>query len=180
MARIFERYKTEILPKLSEKFGRTNPLSLPRLRKIVVNMGVGKALQDKNRMEQSAEQLTQICGQRVQITKARVAISAFRLREGNEIGCRVTLRGLRMYEFLDRLICVALPRIRDFRGINPKSFDGHGNYTLGLSEQLVFPEIDPDKVNFTQGMDITFVTSTSSDDESRELLKMFGMPFREA
>jgi len=180
MARIFERYKGEILPKLAEKFGRTNPLSLPRLKKICVNMGVGKALQDKNRMEQSAEQLTQIVGQRVQITKAKVAISAFRLREGNEIGCRVTLRGLRMYEFLDRLISVALPRIRDFRGVNPKSFDGQGNYSLGLQEQMVFPEIDPDKVNFTQGMDITFVTSTNSDDEARELLKLFGMPFREA
>jgi len=180
MARIFERYKTEILPKLVEKLGRANPMSLPRLQKIVVNMGVGKALQDKNRMEQSAEQLSQIVGQRVQITKAKVAISGFRLREGNEVGCRVTLRGLRMYEFLDRLISVALPRIRDFRGVNPKSFDGHGNYSLGLSEQLVFPEIDPDKVNFTQGMDITFVTSTSSDDESRELLRQFGMPFREA
>jgi large subunit ribosomal protein L5 len=179
MARIFERYKSEILPKLAEKFGRTNPMSLPRLKKIVVNMGVGKALQDKNRMEQSAEQLTQIVGQRVQITKAKVAISAFRLRQGNEIGCRVTLRGLRMYEFLDRLISVALPRIRDFRGINPKSFDGHGNYSLGLQEQLVFPEVDPDKVNFTQGMDVTFVTSTSSDDEARELLRLFGMPFRE-
>jgi len=179
MARLFDRYKTEIVPKLAEKFGRKNPLSLPRLRKIVVNMGVGKALQDKNRMEQSAEQLTQITGQRAQITKARVAISAFRLREGNEIGCRVTLRGLRMYEFLDRLVSVALPRIRDFRGINPKSFDGHGNYTMGLSEQMVFPEIDPDKVNFTQGMDVTFVTSTNSDDEARELLRLFGMPFRE-
>lgn len=180
MARLFDRYKKEILPRLGEKLGRKNPLSLPRLRKIVVNMGVGKALQDKNRMEQSAEQLTQITGQRAQITKARVAISSFRLREGNEIGCRVTLRGLRMYEFLDRLISVALPRIRDFRGINPKSFDGHGNYTMGLSEQMVFPEIDPDKVNFTQGMDITFVTSTNSDDEARELLRQFGMPFREA
>ena len=179
MARIFERYKSEILPKLAEKFGRTNPMSLPRLKKIVVNMGVGKALQDKNRMEQSAEQLTQIVGQRVQITKAKVAISAFRLRQGNEIGCRVTLRGLRMYEFLDRLISVALPRIRDFRGVNPKSFDGHGNYSLGLQEQMVFPEVDPDKVNFTQGMDVTFVTSTSSDDEARELLRLFGMPFRE-
>src|SRR5271163_1564150 len=180
MARIFERYKTEILPKLAEKFGRTNPLSLPRLRKIVVNMGVGKALQDKNRMEQSAEQLTQIVGQKSQITKAKVAISAFRLREGNEIGCRVTLRGRRMYEFLDRLISVALPRIRDFRGINPKSFDGNGNYSLGLSEQMIFPEIDPDKVTFTQGMDVTLVTSTKSDDEARELLRLFGMPFREA
>lgn len=180
MARLLERYKKEIVPKLAEKLGRTNVLSLPRLKKIVVNMGVGKALQDKNRMEQSAEQLSQITGQRAQVTKAKVAISGFRLREGNEIGCRVTLRGLRMYEFLDRLISVALPRIRDFRGVNPKSFDGHGNYSLGLSEQLVFPEIDPDKVNFTQGMDVTFVTSTSKDDEARELLRLFGMPFREA
>jgi large subunit ribosomal protein L5 len=180
MARLLDRYTKEIVPKLSEKLGRKNVLSLPRLKKIVVNMGVGKALQDKNRMEQSAEQLSQIAGQRSQVTKAKVAISAFRLRENNEIGCRVTLRGRRMYEFLDRLISVALPRIRDFRGINPKSFDGHGNYSLGLSEQMVFPEIDPDKVSFTQGMDVTFVTSTNSDDESRELLRLFGMPFREA
>src|SRR5688572_14133186 len=180
MARLMDRYKKEIMPRLAEKLGRTNPHSLPKLQKIVVNMGVGKALQDKNRMQQAAEQLTQIVGQRAQITKAKVAISGFRLREGNEIGCRVTLRGRRMYEFLDRLISVALPRIRDFRGVNPKSFDGNGNYTIGLSEQMVFPEIDPDKVNFTQGMDITFVTSTRNDDESRELLRLFGMPFREA
>src|SRR5436190_4854029 len=179
MARLLERYRKEIVPKLAEKFGRKNALSLPRLQKIVVNMGVGKALQDKNRMEQSAEQLTQITGQRAQVTKAKVAISAFRLRQGNEIGCRVTLRGQRMYEFLDRLISVALPRIRDFRGINPKSFDGHGNYSLGLSEQMIFPEIDPDKVTFTQGMDVTIVTTTNNDDESRELLRQFGMPFRE-
>jgi large subunit ribosomal protein L5 len=179
MARLNDRYYKEIVPKLAEKLGRKNVLSLPRLKKIVVNMGVGKALQDKNRMEQSAEQLTQIAGQRSQVTKAKVAISAFRLREGNEIGCRVTLRGRRMYEFLDRLLSIALPRIRDFRGVNPKSFDGHGNYSLGLSEQMVFPEIDPDKVSFTQGMDVTFVTSTNSDDESRELLRLFGMPFRE-
>ena len=179
MARLNDRYYKEIVPKLVEKLGRKNVLSLPRLKKIVVNMGVGKALQDKNRMEQSAEQLTQIAGQRSQVTKAKVAISAFRLREGNEIGCRVTLRGRRMYEFLDRLLSIALPRIRDFRGVNPKSFDGHGNYSLGLSEQMVFPEIDPDKVSFTQGMDVTFVTSTNSDDESRELLRLFGMPFRE-
>ncbi len=179
MARLQEKYTKELVPQLQAKLGRKNVLSLPRLQKIVVNMGVGKALQDKNRMEQSAEQLTAICGQRVQITKARIAVSAFRLRQGNEIGCRVTLRGRRMYEFLDRLVSVALPRIRDFRGINPKSFDGNGNYTVGLSEQLVFPEIDPDKVNFTQGMDITFVTSTRSDEEARELLRLFGMPFRE-
>src|SRR5436309_3121860 len=180
MARLQERYDKEITSRLREKLGRKNVLSLPRLKKIVVNMGVGKALQDKNRMEQAAEQLTQITGQRSQVTQAKVAVSGFRLREGNEIGCRVTLRGKRMYEFLDRLISVALPRIRDFRGLNPKSFDGHGNYSMGLAEQMVFPEIDPDKVNFTQGMDITFVTSTDSDDEARELLRGFGMPFRDA
>jgi large subunit ribosomal protein L5 len=179
MARLLERYQKEIVPQLAEKLGRKNALSLPRLQKIAINMGVGKALQDKNRMEQSAEQLGQIAGQRPQVTKAKVAVSGFRLREGNAIGCRVTLRGRRMYEFLDRLISIALPRIRDFRGVNPKSFDGHGNYSLGLSEQMVFPEIDPDKVTFTQGMDVTFVTSTNSDDEARELLRAFGMPFRE-
>jgi large subunit ribosomal protein L5 len=180
MARLFDRYQKEIVPRLAEKLGRTNLLSLPRLQKIVVNMGVGKALQDKNRMEQAAEQLAQITGQKAQVTRAKRAVSAFRLREGNEIGCRVTLRGRRMYEFLDRLISIALPRIRDFRGVNPKSFDGNGNYSLGLTEQQVFPEVDPDKVTFVQGMDVTFVTSTRSDDEARELLRGFGMPFREA
>src|SRR5438132_11946337 len=180
MARLLDRYQKEIAPRLSERFGRKNRLSLPRLEKIVVNMGVGKALQDKNRMGQAADQLAQITGQRPQITKARISVSGFRLREGNEIGCRVTLRGRRMYEFLDRLISSAMPRIRDFRGVNPKSFDGNGNYSIGLAEQLVFPEIDPDKVTFTQGMDITFVTSTRNDDEARALLRLFGMPFREA
>ena len=180
MARLMERYQKEITQQLAQKLGRKNVLSLPRLKKIVVNMGVGKALQDKNRMEQAAEQLAQITGQKAQVTKAKKAVSGFRLREGNEIGCRVTLRGRRMYEFLDRLISVALPRIRDFRGVNPKSFDGHGNYNMGLTEQAIFPEIDPDKVNFTQGMDVTFVTSTNSDDEARELMRAFGMPFREA
>jgi large subunit ribosomal protein L5 len=175
-----ERYQKQIAEQLAQKLNRKNILSLPRLKKIVVNMGVGKALQDKNRMEQAAENLTQITGQRAQVTKSKVAISGFRLREGNEIGCRVTLRGRRMYEFLDRLISIALPRIRDFRGVNPKSFDGNGNYSLGLTEQMVFPEIDPDKVTFTQGMDVTFVTSTRQDDEARELLRLFGMPFREA
>ncbi len=180
MARLQDRYRKEIVPRLQKKFGRDNVLSLPRLKKIVVNMGVGKALQEKNRLEQAAEHLSQVTGQKAVITKAKVAISGFRLREGNAIGCKVTLRGARMFEFMDRLISVALPRIRDFRGINPKSFDGHGNYSLGLSEQMVFPEIDPDKVTFTQGMDITFVMSTNSDDEARELLREFGMPFREA
>ena len=180
MARLQDRYSKEILPRLADKLGRKNKLSLPRLQKIVVNMGVGKALQDKNRMEQAVGDLAKITGQKPQVTKARVAVSGFRLREGNEIGCRVTLRGARMYEFLDRLISIALPRIRDFRGINPRSFDGHGNYSLGLAEQSVFPEIDPDKVTFVQGMDVTFVTSTNNDDEARELLRSFGLPFREA
>src|SRR5947209_8318379 len=180
MARLFDRFQKEVLPQLAKKLNRTNVHSLPKLEKIVVNMGVGKALQDKNRIDQAADQLAQITGQKAQVTKARVAVSGFRLREGNAIGCRVTLRGKRMYEFLDRLISIALPRIRDFRGVNPKSFDGHGNYSLGLSEQQVFPEIDPDKINFTQGMDVTFVTSTRKDDEARELLRAFGMPFRES
>jgi len=180
MARLQEKYTKDIAPALGQKFGRENVLSLPRITKIVLNMGVGKAIQDKNRMEQAAEQLTLIAGQKVQITKSRVAVSGFRLRENQEIGCRVTLRGKRMYEFLDRLINVALPRIRDFRGVNPKSFDGNGNYSMGVGEQLIFPEIDPDKVNFTQGMDITIVTSTRNDDEARELLRGFGMPFRES
>jgi large subunit ribosomal protein L5 len=197
MARLLDRYQKEIIPHLQkmrrDKVKRDKPAEqtkaekkagnvygLPRLQKIVVNMGVGKALQDKNRMEQAAEQLALITGQKAQIRKARKAVSGFRLREGNAIGCRVTLRGKRMYEFLDRLISIALPRIRDFRGVNPKSFDGNGNYSLGLSEQQVFPEIDPDKVTFSQGMDVTFVTSTRKDEEARELLKSFGMPFREA
>jgi len=179
MARLMDRYQKEITKQLAQKLGRTNPHSLPKLQKIVVNMGVGKALQDKNRIDQAAEQLGQITGQKAQVTLAKVAVSGFRLREGNAIGCRVTLRGRRMFEFLDRLISVALPRIRDFRGVNPKSFDGHGNYSMGLSEQSVFPEIDPDKVTFVQGMDVTFVTNIDNDDEARELLRAFGMPFRE-
>ena len=180
MARLMDRYNKEIVPQLQKKLGRDNLLSLPKLQKIVLNMGVGKALQDKERMKQSAEQLTLIAGQRAQVRLAKAAISNFRLRQGAEIGCRVTLRGRRMYEFLDRLISIALPRIRDFRGVSPKSFDGQGNYSLGLVEQLVFPEVDPDKATFTQGMDVTFVTTTRNDDEARELLRMFGMPFREA
>ena len=180
MARLMDRYQKEIAGQLAQKLGRTNRLSLPRLQKVVVNMGVGEGTQDKNRVEQAAEQLTQITGQKAQVRQAKRAVSGFRLREGNAVGCRVTLRGRRMYEFLDRLISIALPRIRDFRGVNPKSFDGHGNYSLGLTEQSVFPEIDPDKVTFVQGMDIAFVTSTSNDDEARELLRSFGRPFREA
>jgi large subunit ribosomal protein L5 len=179
MPRLLDKYTKEIVPALGKKFGRENKHSLPKLQKIVLNMGVGKALQDKERIKHAVEHLSVIAGQKAVVTKARVAVSGFRLRENNEIGCRVTLRGKRMYEFLDRLIHVALPRIRDFRGVNPKSFDGNGNYSMGLTEQLVFPEIDPDKVTFTQGMDITFVTGCRNDDEARELLRQFGMPFRD-
>jgi large subunit ribosomal protein L5 len=178
MARLYDKFKKEILPDLMKKFGRENVHSIPKLEKITINMGVGKAIEDKNKLEVSHQQLTAIAGQKAVITKAKKAISAFRLREGLAIGCKVTLRGKRMYEFLDRLINVALPRIRDFRGVNPKSFDGNGNYNLGIAEQLVFPEIEADKVNFTQGMDIAFTTTATSDDEARELLRGFGMPFR--
>ncbi|MGL6073912.1 MAG: 50S ribosomal protein L5 [Fimbriiglobus sp.] len=179
MSRMLERYSKEIVPALKEKTGRTNIMSMPKITKIVLNMGVGKALQDKNRMGEAVEHLGLIAGQRPQITRAKKSVSSFRLREGQEIGCRVTLRGKRMYEFLDRFINLALPRIRDFRGVSPKSFDGNGNYNMGLTDQMAFPEIDPDKVNFTQGMDITICTSAVNDEEARMLLKLLGMPFRE-
>ena len=145
-------------------------MAIPRLEKIVINMGVGRATQDKALLEVAVDSLGRISGQKPMITKAKTSVASFRLREGNEIGCKVTLRGKRMYEFLDRLVSIALPRIRDFRGVNPNSFDGHGNYTLGLAEQVVFPEIDADRLQHTQGMDITIVTSTDSDDQARELL----------
>jgi large subunit ribosomal protein L5 len=178
VARLQERYAKEIVPELKKKLKKDNVFALPKLHKIVLNMGLSRALDDKTKMEQAVANLTQIAGQKAVVTHAKKAISNFRLRIGNPIGARVTLRGKRMYEFLDRLISIALPRIRDFRGVDPKSFDGNGNFNLGLTEQTVFPEIDPDKVTFTQGMDIAFVTNSGSDDESRELLKSFGVPFR--
>jgi len=178
MARLLDQYNTTIAPELATKFNLTNKMAIPKLDKIVINMGVGRATQDKALLEVAVESLGRITGQKPMITKAKTSVAGFRLREGNEIGCKVTLRGKRMYEFLDRLISIALPRIRDFRGINPNSLDGHGNYTLGLAEQVVFPEIDADKVHHTQGMDITIVTSTENDDQARELLRGFGMPFR--
>jgi large subunit ribosomal protein L5 len=176
--RLQKKYETEIIPALRQKLGRTNRLSLPQLRKVVVNMGVGSAISEKKHLEDSVEALKQICGQKPVITTARKAIAGFRLREGMPIGCKVTLRRQRMYEFLDRLIALAIPRVRDFRGLNPQGFDGRGNYNLGLSEQLVFPELNPDKFTRVQGMNITLVTSAESDDEARELLEMIGMPFR--
>jgi large subunit ribosomal protein L5 len=187
MARLLDEYNQTIAPALASKFaipktkkGAPNPMAVPRLEKIVINMGVGRATQDKALLEAAVDSLAKISGQKPLITKAKVSVASFRLREGNEIGCKVTLRGKRMYEFLDRLITVALPRIRDFRGVNPNSFDGHGNYTLGLAEQVVFPEIDADRLQHTQGMDITIVTTTTNDDQARELLRSFGMPFRAA
>ncbi len=178
MARFFDQYHTTIAPAIASKFNLTNKMAIPKLDKIVINMGVGRATQDKALLEAAVDGLSKISGQKPLVTKARDSVAGFRLREGNEIGCKVTLRGRRMYEFIDRLISIALPRIRDFRGVNPNSFDGHGNFTLGLAEQVVFPEIDADRVHHTQGMDITIVTTTSSDDQARELLHSFGMPFR--
>jgi len=178
MVRLLKEYSERIVPKLKEELGRDNIHSLPRLKKIVVNMGVGEAIQDRKRLELASNQLTQLAGQKCQITRARKSVAAFKLREGMEIGCMVTLRGQRMYEFLDRLITLALPRVRDFRGLNSKAFDGRGNYSMGLNEQLVFPEVDPDKAPHTQGMNITIVTTATGNDEGRLLLKELGMPFR--
>jgi large subunit ribosomal protein L5 len=177
-ARLQTDYRERVVPSLKKKLGRDNIHSIPRLTKIVVSMGVGKASQDRKFLDEAVEHLTQITGQKPLRTRSRKAVSAFRLRENLEIGCCVTLRGQRMYEFLDRLINLTLPRVRDFRGLNPKAFDGRGNYSLGLNEQLVFPEINPDKVHNVQGMNITMVTTADSDDEGRMLLRELGMPLQ--
>jgi large subunit ribosomal protein L5 len=176
--RLQEQYHSSIVGRLAEDLGRTNPHSLPQLRKIVVSMGVGKAIQDRKVLDEAVGNLARITGQKPQITRSRRSISQFKLREGMEVGCCVTLRKQRMYEFLDRLISLVLPRVRDFRGLNPKAFDGRGNFSLGLNEQMVFPEINPDDVKSVQGMNITMVTSARNDDEARALLAEFGMPFR--
>lgn len=178
--RLQVKYEQEILPALAEKLGRKNRNSLPRLQKIVINMGVGEATQEKKFLETAVEAMGQIAGQKPIQTLSRQAVSAFRLRENQAIGCMVTLRKQRMYEFLDRLISIALPRVRDFRGINRMAFDGNGNYSLGLAEQLVFPELNPDKFLRVQGMNIAIVISNSTNDESRDLLTMMGMPFQAA
>ena len=178
MARLLEQYRSEIEGRLSEQLGRANRLSLPRLDKIVVNMGVGLAIQDQKRLDEAGSDLSQIVGQRPLVTLARRSVAGFRLREGLKVGCKVTLRGHRMYEFLDRLITLALPRVRDFRGLNPRAFDGQGNYSLGVTEQVVFPEINPDKVANVQGMDITIVTTARTNEEGHLLLKELGLPFR--
>jgi len=176
--RLKAMYENEIVPQLTEKLGRTNRHSIPRIEKIVVSMGVGSAISDKKHMEEATAALTEITGQKPVRCKSKKSIAAFRLREGLDVGAKVTLRRARMYEFLDRLISLALPRVRDFRGLNPDAFDGKGNYSLGLSEQLVFPELNPDKYLRVQGMNITICSSSDSNDESRELLRSFGMPFR--
>ena len=178
MARLLERYENEVRPALAKTFDQPNPMALPRMVKIVVNMGVGSAVTDKKHLEEAAEQLGMITGQKPAICRARKSIANFKLREGQAIGCKVTLRGKRMWEFLDRLINLALPRVRDFRGLEPDGFDRQGNYNLGLTEQLVFPEVNPDKVTRPQGMTITLVTSVRSDDQAREMLRGLGLPFK--
>ncbi|MBE3580342.1 MAG: 50S ribosomal protein L5 [Thermoanaerobacteraceae bacterium] len=180
MARLKEKYLKDIRPAMQTKFGYRNIMEIPRLEKIVVNMGIGEATQNPKALDGAVEDLMAITGQRPVVTRAKKSIAAFKLRKGNKIGCKVTLRGDRMYEFLDRLINVALPRVRDFKGVSPNSFDGRGNYTLGLREQLIFPEIDYDKIDQVRGMDITVVTTAKTDEEARELLRLFGMPFRES
>jgi large subunit ribosomal protein L5 len=179
MARLRDLYKSKIVPELEKEFGYKNPMAVPRLEKIVVSMGVGRATQDKKYMEAAKQDLTMITGQAPLVCKAKKSVSNFKVRAGNETGLKVTVRGVRMYEFMDRLISLAIPRVRDFRGLSPKAFDGRGNYSMGLSEQTVFPEVDPAKTEIQQGMNITFVTTAKTDAEAKKLLSSFGMPFRE-
>ena len=177
MVRLKEKYAEEIGKALMEKFSYKNVMQLPKLEKVVLNMGLGEAIANAKALDSAIGDMTIISGQKPVVTRAKKSIAGFKLREGMPIGVKVTLRGDRMYEFVDRLVSIALPRVRDFRGVSPKSFDGRGNYTLGVKEQLIFPEIDYDKVDKMRGMDITIVTSASSDEEARELLKLLGMPF---
>ena len=178
MARLKELYQKEVVPALIAKFGYKNRMEVPKLEKIVLNMGLGEAIQNAKILDSAAAEMAAITGQKPVITKARKSIATFKLRQGMSIGCRVTLRRERMYEFLDRLVNINLPRVRDFRGIAPKSFDGRGNFALGLKEQIIFPEIDYDKIDHTRGMDITIVTSAQSDEEGKALLEAFHFPFR--
>ncbi len=176
--RLRDIYREHIVPTMMREFGYTNPLQVPRIQKIVVNVGLGEAIQNDRAIEAATRDLATITGQRPVVTKAKKSIAAFKLRAGARIGAMVTLRGERMYAFLDKLVNAALPRVRDFSGVSPKSFDGRGNYTLGLREQLVFPEIEYDKIDHVRGMEITIVTNARSDEEARRLLQLFGMPFR--
>jgi large subunit ribosomal protein L5 len=179
MARLRDLYKSKIVSVLREKYGYKSPMAVPRMQKIVIAMGIGRATQDKKFLESALQDLTLIAGQKPLICKAKKSVSNFKVREGEQTGLKVTLRGQRMYEFMDRLINLAIPRVKDFRGLNPKSFDGRGNYSMGMSEQTVFSEIDSAKMENVQGMDITFVTTARTNDEAKEMLKLFGMPFRE-
>lgn len=179
MARLYDRYQNEIAPALQQKFAYKNVMQIPKVEKIVINMGVGEAVQNSKAIDSAVGDLMKIAGQKPIVTRAKKSIAAFKLRAGMPIGCKVTLRGQRMYEFMDRLLNVALPRVRDFRGISGKAFDGRGNYTLGIKEQLIFPEIEYDKIDKLRGMDVVFVTTARTDEEARELLRGFGMPYRD-
>jgi large subunit ribosomal protein L5 len=178
MARLRERYREEVAPALRNRFEYDNVMQIPKLEKIVVNMGVGEASQNQRAMDGAMEDLARITGQKPQLRRARKSVAGFKIREGMPVGARVTLRGERMWEFLDRLISIALPRVRDFRGISPRSFDGRGDFALGLREQLIFPEISYDSIDATRGLDVAVVTTAETDEEARELLRLLGMPFR--
>jgi len=179
MARLLEHYNQVVKPALAKEFAYKNSMEVPRLEKIIVNMGVGEAVADNKKMDAAAKDLALITGQKPIVIKARKSVASFKLRAGMRIGCKVTLRNVRMYEFLDRLVTIALPRVRDFRGLSPKSFDGRGNFALGIKEQLVFPEIDYDNVDEIRGMDVVIVTTAKTDDEARALLRGFNLPFRQ-
>jgi large subunit ribosomal protein L5 len=178
MARLKDFYKSQIVPELIREFRYKSPMAVPRINKIVVSMGVGKSVQDKKFMELAKKDLMMITGQMPLVCKAKKSVSNFKVRQGMETGLKVTMRGERMFEFMDRLISLAIPRVRDFRGLNPDGFDGRGNFSMGLAEQSVFPEIDPAKLEFQQGMNITFVTTAKNDEQARKMLSLFGMPFR--
>lgn len=178
MARLYELYRNEITPKLMERFKYKNIMEVPKVERVVINIGVGEAIQNPKTLDGAVNDLTIIAGQKPVITRARKSIAGFKLREGMAIGCKVTLRGSRMYDFLDRLINLALPRVRDFRGVSPQAFDGRGNYSLGIKEQTIFPEIDYDKIDKIRGLEVVVVTTAKTDEEARELLKSMGMPFR--
>jgi large subunit ribosomal protein L5 len=178
VSRLQEQYKTQIQPSLQKELGLTNPMSVPRVEKITINMGLGSALGDKKILQSALEEMSLISGQKAMTCNARKSVASFKLREGNPIGCKVTLRKQKMYEFLDRLVNIAIPRIRDFRGLNPNSFDGRGNYNMGIAEQIVFPEIDFEKVTKVRGMDIAITTTAQNDDDAMKLLAMFNFPFK--
>lgn len=179
MARLHNYYQETVVPQLMEKFGYSNPMEVPKVTKVTLNMGVGEAATDKKIMDRAVGDMTAIAGQKPVVTLSRKSVASFKIRDGWPVGCKVTLRRERMYEFLDRLVNVAIPRIRDFRGLNRKSFDGRGNYSMGVKEQIMFPEIDYDKIDMIRGMDITIITTAKSDDEARALLEAFSFPFKE-